>query len=42
MVDIKNEQENFWAGEFGNEYITRNKSENLLAANLHMFSNILP
>ena len=41
MKDIKNEQEVFWAGEFGNEYIARNKSEKLLAANLHMFSKIL-
>ena len=41
MVDIKNEQEGFWAGEFGDDYITRNKSEELLAANLHMFSKIL-
>ena len=40
MNDIKNEQEEFWAGEFGDEYIDRNKSEKLLAANLKMFAQI--
>lgn len=28
------EQEKFWAGEFGNEYITRNEGDALLACNL--------
>lgn len=28
-------QENFWAGEFGNDYIQRNQSEQLLASNLN-------
>lgn len=32
------EQEIFWAGEFGNEYIGRNKSEQLLASNLNFFT----
>ena len=27
MNDIKNEQEEFWAGEFGDEYIDRNKAK---------------
>ena len=35
------EQERFWAGEFGDEYIERNRSANLLASNLHYFSRIL-
>ena len=34
------DQEIFWKGEFGNEYIERNKSEYLLAANLHFFARI--
>ena len=41
MTDTENEQEKFWAGEFGTQYISRNKSEKLLAANLNMFSKIL-
>lgn len=35
------EQEEFWAGDFGDDYISRNDSVDLLAANLHYFSNIL-
>ena len=34
-------QERFWAGEFGNNYITRNKSDALLSANLSLFSEVL-
>ena len=34
-------QENFWAGDFGIEYMGRNKSKNLFAANIHFFSNLL-
>ena len=37
-MDFKTEQEKFWAGEFGNEYIGRNKSEEYLASNLNFFS----
>ncbi len=37
----KTEQEEFWAGEFGNEYIERNRSQQLLASNLALFSDIL-
>lgn len=37
----KTEQENFWAGEFGNDYIKRNKSVQLLANNLALFSEII-
>lgn len=37
----KTEQEHFWAGEFGNDYIARNRSEQLHAANLALFSTIL-
>lgn len=35
------EQEEFWAGEFGVEYIERNKSNQLLASNLQFFSKAL-
>lgn len=37
-MSFKTEQEEFWAGEFGNEYIGRNKSEEYLASNLNFFS----
>ena len=32
------EQEDFWAGAFGNSYIDRNKSDYLLASNIQFFS----
>lgn len=35
------DQENFWAGEFGQEYINRNKGDLLLAANLNFFVKAL-
>jgi pseudaminic acid biosynthesis-associated methylase len=41
MKDFKTHQENFWAGNFGNEYINRNTGTELLASNLHFFSNAL-
>jgi pseudaminic acid biosynthesis-associated methylase len=34
-------QEEFWAGDFGTEYIDRNQDEKLLSSNIHFFSNIL-
>lgn len=37
----KTEQEEFWAGSFGEEYIKRNQSKELLAANLALFSKML-
>jgi spore coat polysaccharide biosynthesis protein SpsF len=40
MNEKRNEQEDFWAGEFGKEYIDRNKNEKLLASNFVFFSNI--
>ena len=39
--NMSTEQENFWKGEFGDDYIERNKSKSLLAANLALFSEIL-
>ncbi len=38
---FKTEQEAFWAGEFGSQYIDRNKSKQLLASNLNFFSKAL-
>ncbi|MDR0801813.1 pseudaminic acid biosynthesis-associated methylase [Fluviicola sp.] len=35
------EQEQFWAGEFGTEYIDRNKSDAYLASNIHFFAQAL-
>ncbi len=35
------QQEQFWAGEFGSEYIKRNKGEQLLASNLNFFVKAL-
>jgi spore coat polysaccharide biosynthesis protein SpsF len=37
-MNFKTEQEDFWASEFGNEYIARNKSDELLASNLNFFA----
>jgi len=34
-------QEEFWAGRFGTEYIDRNQDDALLSSNIHFFSNIL-
>ena len=34
-------QEEFWAGQFGTDYIFRNNDESLLASNIHFFSKIL-
>jgi spore coat polysaccharide biosynthesis protein SpsF len=34
-------QEEFWAGEFGTEYIARNDGTELLASNVHLFSRAL-
>ncbi|MHC4738260.1 MAG: pseudaminic acid biosynthesis-associated methylase [Planctomycetota bacterium] len=38
--NFKTEQEAFWAGEFGDEYIDRNKSQQLLASNIAFFTDI--
>ena len=34
-------QEEFWAGEFGTDYATRNVGDRLIASNYHLFSRIL-
>lgn len=41
MHTYKTEQEAFWAGEFGTEYIKRNQDNELLSSNLHFFSKAL-
>ncbi|WP_276373594.1 pseudaminic acid biosynthesis-associated methylase [Chryseolinea sp. H1M3-3] len=40
-MNYQTEQEEFWAGEFGNEYIFRNSSAENLASNLNFFSRAL-
>lgn len=40
-MTFKTEQEIFWAGEFGNDYIKRNQGQQLLASNLALFTRIL-
>ncbi|MCO1603810.1 pseudaminic acid biosynthesis-associated methylase [Desulfosporosinus nitroreducens] len=41
MKEYKTEQEIFWTGQFGDEYIKRNDNETLIASNIAMFSKIL-
>lgn len=41
MKHYATEQETFWAGEFGNEYISRNENVNLLAAKILFWSGIV-
>lgn len=37
----KTEQEAFWEGQFGDEYVTRNQGAQLIASNTQLFANIL-
>ena len=41
MSDYSTEQEKFWAGEFGTDYISRNQGDALLASNLDFFAKAL-
>ena len=41
MDFFKTEQEKFWQGDFGKEYIERNMSTNLIGANTSFFSKII-
>lgn len=41
MNNYKTPQEEFWAGDFGKEYIGRNQGDKLLASNLDFFSKAL-
>ena len=40
-MDFQTEQEAFWAGDFGNEYIFRNRSDGLLYSKVAMWSRML-
>ncbi|MDR3598765.1 pseudaminic acid biosynthesis-associated methylase [Clostridium sp.] len=41
MKQYKTEQEKFWAGEFGTNYIERNYDKKILAGNIYLFSQIV-
>ncbi|OHB70605.1 MAG: pseudaminic acid biosynthesis-associated methylase [Planctomycetes bacterium RBG_16_43_13] len=41
MSEFKTEQEQFWAGEFGNEYTSRNQGLDWIASNIALFAKIL-
>jgi pseudaminic acid biosynthesis-associated methylase len=40
-MSFKTEQEEFWAGGFGDQYIERNQGVDLLASNLNLWVNML-
>jgi len=40
-MEFKTQHEEFWAGDFGSEYIRRNTGDALLASNLAFFSKVL-
>jgi spore coat polysaccharide biosynthesis protein SpsF len=41
MMPYRTEQEQFWAGQFGTDYISRNESQALLASNIGFFARAL-
>jgi pseudaminic acid biosynthesis-associated methylase len=41
VARYRTEQERFWAGEFGTEYIGRNQNASIVAANLALFAQAL-
>ena len=41
MTDFRTKQEEFWAGEFGDEYTARNRGLDWVASNIALFSKIL-
>ena len=41
VAPFRTEQEAFWAGQFGNDYIGRNDDDHLVAANLSLFAQAL-
>lgn len=41
MTKYKTEQEEFWAGQFGDEYVNRNQGQNIIASNAALFSRII-
>ena len=40
-MEYKTEQEKFWSGEFGDQYISRNKSEKLFYSKVAMWARLL-
>lgn len=40
-MSFKTVQEDFWAGDFGDDYISRNEGDGLLASNLNFFAQAL-
>lgn len=40
-LKFKTEQEKFWAGQFGKEYIDRNREQKLFRSNISLFAKIL-
>ena len=40
-MSFKTDQENFWASDFGKNYIDRNKGKKLMASNLNFFTRVL-
>lgn len=41
MADYKTAQEAFWAGRFGDDYITRNRDDKAIASNIRFFCRAL-
>ena len=41
MKKYQTNQEKFWKGKFGDNYIARNKSQKLLSSKIAMFSKII-
>jgi spore coat polysaccharide biosynthesis protein SpsF len=41
MSQFRTEQESFWAGAFGSEYVARNRSEQLVAGKTALWSTVL-
>jgi spore coat polysaccharide biosynthesis protein SpsF len=41
MKEYKTDQERFWAGDFGDDYIFRNQEEKWIASNIALFAKIL-
>lgn len=41
MPSFATDQENFWAGDFGDEYTRRNRGQEVVAANTALFARIL-
>ena len=41
MDNFSTDQEKFWAGDFGDNYVERNQGEKFIASNLNFFSQAL-